>query len=108
MVLDTGGGMSSAEQEYDTSRHINEIRSYVEAWRNLPNPDQWNVTPETARLLQHWRHHQIQGNVLCLGRAVRATFKRVVAAARGALAECTDGFTALVFPWPRYCSGSPS
>ena len=23
-----------------------------------PNPDQWQVTPETARLLQHWRHHQ--------------------------------------------------
>ncbi len=61
MVLDTGEGMSSAEQEYNTSRHINEIRSYVETWRNLPNPDQWNVTPETARLLQHWRHHQLQG-----------------------------------------------
>ena len=32
--------------------------SYVGAWRNLPNPNQWQVTPETARLLQHWRHHQ--------------------------------------------------
>jgi type III restriction enzyme len=61
MVLDTGDGMSTEEQEYNTSRHINEIRSYVETWRNLPNPDQWNVTPETARLLQHWRHHQFQG-----------------------------------------------
>ena len=27
------------------------------AWRSLPNPNQWQVTPETARLLQHWRHH---------------------------------------------------
>jgi type III restriction enzyme len=23
----------------------------------LPNPHDWHVTPETARLLQHWRHH---------------------------------------------------
>ncbi len=24
------------------------------------NPSQWQVTPETARLLQHWRHHAVQ------------------------------------------------
>ncbi len=29
----------------------------MDAWRALPNPNQWQVTPETARLLQHWRHH---------------------------------------------------
>ena len=27
----------------------------------LPNPNDWQVTPETARLLQHWRHHQFSG-----------------------------------------------
>ncbi len=27
----------------------------------LPNPSQWQVTPETARLLQHWRHHKFSG-----------------------------------------------
>ena len=27
----------------------------------LPNPSQWKVTPETARLLQHWRHHPFSG-----------------------------------------------
>jgi type III restriction enzyme len=27
----------------------------------LPNPAQWQVTPETARLLQHWRTHPFQG-----------------------------------------------
>jgi type III restriction enzyme len=27
----------------------------------LPNPDQWQVTPETARLCQHWRHHEFSG-----------------------------------------------
>ncbi len=59
MVLDTGDDLSSANQEY-TKTIIKEIRSYVEAWRNLPNPDQWQVAPETARLLQHWRHQRFQ------------------------------------------------
>jgi type III restriction enzyme len=40
---------------------INEIRSHVDTWRHLPNPNQWLVTPETARLLQHWRNYQFQG-----------------------------------------------
>jgi hypothetical protein len=34
---------------------INEVRGHVDAWRSLPKPNQWQVTPETARLLQHWR-----------------------------------------------------
>jgi type III restriction enzyme len=53
--------VSSAEQEYNPKPIINEIRSYVEAWRHLPNPEQWLVTPETARLLKHWRHHRFEG-----------------------------------------------
>jgi type III restriction enzyme len=53
-----GDGLSTPEQEYNPTPIINEIRGYVAAWRNLPNPNQWQVTPETARLLQHWRHHQ--------------------------------------------------
>lgn len=53
------GGLSTPEQEYDVPRLINEIRGYVDNWRHLPNPNQWQVTPpETVRLLQHWRHHQ--------------------------------------------------
>lgn len=55
MVLDSGDGLSTAEQEYNPTPIINEIRSHVESWRRLSNPDQWLVTPETARLLQHWR-----------------------------------------------------
>ena len=51
----------TAEQRYDPTPIINELRSYVDTWRKLPNPEQWHVTPETARLLQHWRHHQFQG-----------------------------------------------
>ncbi len=61
MVFDSGEGLSTAEQEYNPTPIINEIRGYVDAWRRLPNPDQWQVTPETARLLQHWRHHPFQG-----------------------------------------------
>jgi type III restriction enzyme len=47
--------ISTKEQQYDTASKVNEVRSYVDAWRSLPNPAQWQVTPETARLLQHWR-----------------------------------------------------
>jgi type III restriction enzyme len=34
------------------------VRQQVDQWRRLPHAHQWQVTPETARLLQHWRHHQ--------------------------------------------------
>jgi type III restriction enzyme len=61
MVFDHGDGLSTLEQEYNPTPIINEIRNHVESWRQLPNPDQWLVTPETARLLQHWRHHPFQG-----------------------------------------------
>jgi type III restriction enzyme len=30
----------------------------VDQWRDLTNPTDWQVTPETARLLQHWRHYE--------------------------------------------------
>ena len=60
MLMSDEAGLSSLAQEYNPTPIINEIRTYVEQWRALPNPDQWLVTPETARLLQHWRHHQFQ------------------------------------------------
>ena len=37
---------------------INELRRRVDAWRSIPDPGRWRVTPETARLLQHWRSHR--------------------------------------------------
>ncbi|MEQ9145442.1 MAG: DEAD/DEAH box helicase family protein [Parvibaculaceae bacterium] len=61
MVFGDDKGLSSEEQEYNPTPIINEIRTYVDAWRKLPNPDQWLVTPETARLLQHWRNHKFEG-----------------------------------------------
>ncbi|MEP0924908.1 DEAD/DEAH box helicase family protein, partial [Leptolyngbya sp. ST-U4] len=54
-------GISSDSQQYDLSLYINSIREKVSAWRQLPNPEDWKVTPETARLLQHWRQHEFQG-----------------------------------------------
>ena len=48
---------STQEQQYDHTAVINAVRAEVEKWRALPNPSDWRVTPETARLLQHWRHH---------------------------------------------------
>jgi len=53
--------LSTADQEYDHTALINGVRREVDKWRRLPNPNQWRVTPETARLLQHWRHHQFAG-----------------------------------------------
>ena len=61
LALDSGAAVSTVKQEYITNQVVNEIRSHVESWRRLPNPDQWQVTPETARLLHHWRQHPFQG-----------------------------------------------
>ena len=57
LVFDEGKGLSTEEQQYDPTSVINAVREQVDLWRNLPDPNQWRVTPETARLLQHWRHH---------------------------------------------------
>jgi type III restriction enzyme len=62
LVLDEGKGLSTAEQRYElTSSKINDLRGYVEEWRKLRNPNDWLVTPETARLLQHWRSYKFNG-----------------------------------------------
>ena len=53
-----GQGLSTAEQQYDVTAAVNEIRRYVDQWRTIPDPHNWGVTPETAQLLQHWRHHK--------------------------------------------------
>ncbi|MBX3452794.1 MAG: DEAD/DEAH box helicase family protein, partial [Planctomycetaceae bacterium] len=61
MSFDAGDDLSTEDQEYNPTPIINEIRQYVDQWRALPNPEQWLVTPETERLLKHWRHHPFQG-----------------------------------------------
>jgi type III restriction enzyme len=57
LVMDEGKGLSTSEQQYDPTGNINQVRKFVDEWRRIPNPNDWKVTPETARLLQHWRHH---------------------------------------------------
>src|SRR3990172_4964257 len=56
IVFDEGKGLSTQKQQYDITAIINRVRQEVDQWRSLPTPPQ--VTPETARLLQHWRHHK--------------------------------------------------
>ena len=56
-VFDEGKGLSTEEQQYDVTAAVNEIRQQVDQWRDLPNPKDWGVEHATARLLQHWRHH---------------------------------------------------
>ncbi|MCP4629078.1 MAG: DEAD/DEAH box helicase family protein [bacterium] len=56
-VFDEGKGLSTQEQQYDPTPIINQLRRQVDQWRKIPSPDDWKVTPETARLLQHWRYH---------------------------------------------------
>ena len=57
LIFDEGKGLSTQKQQYDPTSIINDLRFQVDQWRKLPNPTDWLVTPETERLLQHWRHH---------------------------------------------------
>ena len=58
MVMDEGEGLSTQELQYDPMPIIASLRRQVDDWRLIPDPNKWQVTPETARLLQHWRSHQ--------------------------------------------------
>ena len=60
LVLYSDDGVSTETQQYDPTPIINLIREKVALWRQLPNSSDWRVTPETARLLQHWRSYPFQ------------------------------------------------
>src|SRR5262249_82986 len=60
LVLGEGAGVSTEKQQYDPAPVINELRRRVDQWRAIPNPAHWNVTRETALLLQHWRSHAFE------------------------------------------------
>lgn len=62
LIFNEGKGLSTEDQQYDHTAIINAVRQEVDKWRALPNPNDWHVTPETTRLLQHWRHHNF-GNI---------------------------------------------
>lgn len=61
IIFDEGLGLSTKDQQYDPTSIINRLREEVTRWRSIPNPALWQVTPETARLLQHWRSHKFSG-----------------------------------------------
>ena len=49
--------LGAEDRQYKLIETIGSIRRQVDIWRALPEA-QWRVTPETARLLRHWRHHR--------------------------------------------------
>ncbi|WP_187278856.1 hypothetical protein [Methylobacterium sp. WL12] len=51
--LGDGTDLSAAEQAYNPTPIINEIRGHVASWRALSSPADWGVTSTTQRLLQH-------------------------------------------------------
>ncbi|MBW8371484.1 MAG: DEAD/DEAH box helicase family protein [Thiobacillus sp.] len=61
LIFDEGKGLSTEDQQYSHTAIINAVRQEVDKWRMIPNPNDWHVTPETTRLLQHWRHHKFSG-----------------------------------------------
>ncbi len=136
LVLDEGEGLSTQEQQYHTAI-INAVRDHVGQWRNLPNSNDWKVTPETARLLEHWRHHRFSSirPFFCqveaaetaiwltevaphVGKDGRAFLDHLTNANRDAnpeilrlalkLATATSTTTATSFPAPGRCSSTAS
>ena len=61
MSLGDTKGISTEAQRYDPTAFINEVRQLVDIWSKLQNPAHWQVTPDTSRLLIHWRHHEFGG-----------------------------------------------
>ena len=50
--------LGTEAQQYDLTAFIGGVRHQVDRWRERPDPNAWGVTPETARLLTHWRSHR--------------------------------------------------
>jgi type III restriction enzyme len=61
ILFDEATTLTDAQTRHGHSALINELRHEVDQWRRLTNPADWRVTPESARLLQHWRNHPFSG-----------------------------------------------
>jgi len=62
LVFDEAKDVAADGTRYEkTAQTINALRQRIDAWRAEPDPNAWGVTPETARLLQHWRSHPFSG-----------------------------------------------
>jgi len=55
---EASGDRESTGQNYELVGLIDSLRQQVDEWRELPNPADWRVSPETERLLQHWRSEE--------------------------------------------------
>jgi type III restriction enzyme len=53
--------LSTEKQQLELGGRIEELRQELAKWRTRPDPDTWQVSPETARLLQHWRTYDFAG-----------------------------------------------
>jgi len=51
-------GISTNTQKYEAIPVINRLRQEIDKWRKIPDKNNWGVTPETARLLDHWRNYK--------------------------------------------------
>ena len=60
-LFDESLGLGDGSQKYDPISFINELRRHVDAWRDLSSERDWMVTPDTARLLRHWRYYEFNG-----------------------------------------------
>ena len=59
MVFDAAAqALETETQQYGLTALISGVRQRVDRWRELPDSNSWRVTPETARLLRHWRSHR--------------------------------------------------
>jgi len=86
LALRQDDGLSTAAQQYDPTSIINDLRGQVDAWRTSPNPNDWLARPETARLLQHWRHHKFNEvkPIFCQMESVETVIQRTdIASERG-------------------------
>ena len=61
MVFDEAArALGGAGRQYDLTAFISGVRRFVDRWRGQPEAA-WQVTPETARLLKHWRGQRFGG-----------------------------------------------
>ena len=61
MVFDPAArDLGGEARQYDRTAIIGGVRRFVDRWRERPEAG-WQVTPETARLLKHWRGHRFAG-----------------------------------------------
>jgi type III restriction enzyme len=53
--------LPTGKQQLELGGRIEELRQEIAKWRARSDPKTWQVTPDSARLLQYWRTHDFQG-----------------------------------------------